>query len=528
MNTNENIVAIYCRLSKEDVNSGENESESIQNQKSILTSYSVNNNWDIYKIYCDEDYTGSDNNRPEWKQMLKDAENKKFNIILFKTQSRFSGDMEMVERYIHGVFLEWGVRFIGLVDNADTDVKGNKKSRQINSLINEWYLEDLSENIKSVFKNKMQNGEYLGTYPPYGYEKDTKIKNHLVIDKESSEIVKMIFNWSIEGYGAAKIARMLNDKNIPNPRKLQEIKGLKKIKMYDDNENGKWITTSIGDILHNQVYCGDVVQNKKNKLSYKIKKIVNVPKEDCIIIKNTHEAIIDRETFDYVQKNLTSKRKSTGTGKVHILSGKVFCYYCDKPMQKNHGTSKNTKDIGYLRCRDKYSYSMKNKCPTPNIRIDKVLEYIKLELLEKLKNYTKTKDLSILFLNKNSIKKQTICLQDINRIEKDIEKYEKTIKSLYVDKVNQIITEEQFIQFNKDFSEKIIQCKSKITTINKELQELKIESEKSKQTERCIDEFIKTNTLTKHIINTIITRITYGELKDENEGFILKINWSWD
>lgn len=159
-NMMDNIVAIYNRLSEEDKDklSKEEESRSIQNQKSMLVSYAISQGWEIYNIYSDDDYKGSDRSRPAFNQLLKDAESRKFNIVLCKSQARFTRELEMVEKIIHGQFIEWGIRFVGYADNADTDNKGNKKSRQINGLVNEWYLEDLSDNIKTVLTDHRKRG----------------------------------------------------------------------------------------------------------------------------------------------------------------------------------------------------------------------------------------------------------------------------------------------------------------------------------------------------------------------------------
>ena len=152
--------AIYCRLSEEDRNKQfeTDDSNSIQNQKTMLVQYTVEQGWELYDIYSDDDYTGSDRKRPEFNRLLADAEKRKFDIILCKTQSRFTRELELVEKYIHGLFPIWGIRFISIVDNADTANKGNKKSRQINGLVNEWYLEDMSDNIRSVLTNRRVDG----------------------------------------------------------------------------------------------------------------------------------------------------------------------------------------------------------------------------------------------------------------------------------------------------------------------------------------------------------------------------------
>ncbi|MCL2033896.1 MAG: recombinase family protein, partial [Oscillospiraceae bacterium] len=182
--------ALYCRLSEEDRNklAKTDDSESIQNQKTMLLQYAMDKGWDVYSIYSDDDYAGADRNRPAWGRLLQDAEDGKFSIILCKTQSRFTREMELVEKYIHGLFPVWGIRFVSIVDNADTENKGNKKARQINGLINEWYLEDMSDNIKSVLTSRRKNGFHIGSFALYGYRKDPDRKGHLLIDEEAAEI----------------------------------------------------------------------------------------------------------------------------------------------------------------------------------------------------------------------------------------------------------------------------------------------------------------------------------------------------
>ena len=218
MNT-KSKVAIYCRLSEEDRNKQHetDDSNSIQNQKSMLIQYVLEQGWEVYNIYSDDDYTGSDRRRPEFNKLLNDAEHRKFDIILCKTQSRFTRELELVEKYIHGLFPIWGIRFISIVDNADTANKGNKKSRQINGLVNEWYLEDMSENIRSVLTDRRKNGFHIGAFALYGYKKDPEQKGHLIIDEEAAAVVREVFTLFSQGYGKTAIARMLNDRGIPNP-----------------------------------------------------------------------------------------------------------------------------------------------------------------------------------------------------------------------------------------------------------------------------------------------------------------------
>ena len=272
-----NKVAIYCRLSSEDENksSPNDVSESIENQISMLTEYAKLHNMSIFDIYVDEDYSGADKNRPEWNELISDAENKKFNIVLCKHQSRFTRELEMVEKYIHDKFLEWNIRFVSIVDHADTEIVGNKKARQINGLINEWYLEDLSDNIRRTLNHKKQNGEWTGSFAPYGYMRDPDDKNHLMIDEEAAEVVREIFDMFLNGMGYLTIAQNLNNRGILNPANYKKSKGSK----YSNRDGNRqrvtgnlWTNDTIYYILRKEEYVGTLCQNKTENVSYKNKR----------------------------------------------------------------------------------------------------------------------------------------------------------------------------------------------------------------------------------------------------------------
>ena len=214
--SNEQICALYCRLSKEDENRRE-ESESITNQKAILTAFAAQHGWRIYKTYVDEDRSGADGRRPGFLAMLADAAAGRFGILLCKSQSRFTRDMEAVEKYIHGSFKQWGVRFVTVIDGADTENHGNKKARQINGLVNEWYLEDLSENVRTVLDCKRACGQYIGSFALYGYQKDPADHGKLKIDPEAAAVVRRIFALYQSGESMRAIAMRLNADGIAAP-----------------------------------------------------------------------------------------------------------------------------------------------------------------------------------------------------------------------------------------------------------------------------------------------------------------------
>lgn len=294
-------VAIYCRLSRED-KEAKDESESIQNQKQLLLRYAKENGWNVYKIYVDEDYSGADSGRPAFSQLLQDAERRLFSAVLCKTQSRFTRNIEDVERYIHGRFLELGIRFIAPLDNIDTAVRGNKKQRQLSGLINEWYLEDLSENIKTVFDLKRRNGQFIGSFPPFGYQKDPGDHNKLVVDPEAAGVVELIFRLYLRGYSPQQIADHLNAEGVPNPTDYKRLQGSPYQNGRQKYEGAGWNRTSIRRILQNQTYAGNMVQGKRQKASYKSKVLLSVPEDRWIIVKNTHPPIVSKSLFTRAQK----------------------------------------------------------------------------------------------------------------------------------------------------------------------------------------------------------------------------------
>ena len=202
--------AVYCRLSKEDEEKTARESESIRNQRALLLAWAAEHGYRIYRVYTDEDYSGIDRARPGFNAMLADARAGKFEVILAKTQSRFTRDMELVEKYLHGLFPEWGVRFIAVLDHVDTCDPAGKKARQINGLINEWYLEDLSGNVRAVLDHKRRSGSYIASFALYGYRKDPKDHSRLLPDEPAAQVVRQIFALYLQGNGAGRIAQTLN------------------------------------------------------------------------------------------------------------------------------------------------------------------------------------------------------------------------------------------------------------------------------------------------------------------------------
>lgn len=293
-----NRVALYLRLSKEDMQ-GDCVSESIKNQELLLRDFAKCNDWEIVKIYTDEDYSGLYDDRPAFSQMISDAYAGHFDIVVAKNQSRFTRNMIHMEKYLHEIFPRIGIRFIGVLDGIDTDKKTNKKARQIYALTNEWYCEDLSENIRMVFRKKMKAGQNLAAYAPYGYQKDVTDHHKLVIDEEAADIVRYIFKSTLKGMKISEIADRLDERNIRTPLEYRKQLEHKK----------QWSVSTIRKILSNPTYIGMLIQGKSERISYKDKRLRYIAPENWVCMKNHHEAIIEVEEYEQVQTIRHSRRK---------------------------------------------------------------------------------------------------------------------------------------------------------------------------------------------------------------------------
>jgi DNA invertase Pin-like site-specific DNA recombinase len=519
--------AIYCRLSKEDedkINRGD-DSASIQNQKLLLVDYAVVHEFAIYGIYSDDDYSGLDSDRPDFIRLIKDAKNGCFHTIICKTQSRFTRDMELVEKYIHGLFPLIGVRFIGVVDNVDTDIKGNKKARQINGLINEWYCEDLSENIRSVYKTKMEKGQFLGAYAPYGYNKDPKDKYKLIIDEGAAQVVRKIFTYSTQGYGIKQICYKLSEEKIPTPTVYKKNQGLNYENRLKDNTYGSrygiWAGTTIRQILTNRVYIGDMVQGKQKKVSYKSKKVVEVPPSEWIIVPNCHEPIIDKEVFELVQKQIKTRRYArTKEGEISLLAGKVKCLGCGSTLTKINGESK----YKYLNCQ-LYRRSNKQKCSPHCINYHKLIEILE----ERIKNIILTHinrnpPEESLFIDKDDKK---IILKKKNELfnyQEIEEKLKKALSNLYIDKCNGLITDSEYLELKNSINETRIKTSNKTLKFMTEVEELESKDNIQSKTEDLIRKYTDFAKLDHELINEFVDYIEVGEKDSENDQEVI-IHW---
>lgn len=439
--------AIYCRLSEEDKNkhSASDDSGSIQNQKAMLLQYAGEQGWDIYDIYSDDDYAGADRRRPEFNRLLRDAEQHRFDIVLCKTQSRFTRELELVETYLHGLFPVWGIRFVSVVDNADTASKGNKKSRQINGLVNEWYLEDMSENIRSVLTNRRQNGYHIGSFALYGYRKDPERKGCLVIDEEAAGVVREVFALFSQGYGKTAIARILNDRGIPNPTEYKRLHGLK-YRQPQGKNGALWSYSAVSRMLTNEIYIGNMVQGKYGSVSYKTKQNRPRPKSEWYCVEGTHEPVIEKELWDRVQAQIARRTKPCCSGTRGLFAGKARCAGCGYTMR-----SSKTRGKTYLKCPSRHM--SKAACPGAFISVDKLEQAVLSELQRILEEYLDREGLERREkLRKRKQNTGDRLTEEASTYRKRAGEYSKVIQSLYMDKVRGLLSERDYLEMSEKFT----------------------------------------------------------------------------
>ena len=515
-------VAIYCRLSEEDRNKQfeTDDSNSIQNQKAMLMQYAAEQGWELYNIYSDDDYTGSDRCRPEFNRLLKDAEARKFDIILCKTQSRFTRELELVEKYIHGLFPIWGIRFVSIVDNADTANKGNKKSRQINGLVNEWYLEDMSDNIRSVLTSRRQSGFHIGAFALYGYKKDPDQKGHLIIDEEAAAVVREVFTLFSQGYGKTAIARMLNDRGIPNPTEYKRLHGLR-YKQPTSKNSTLWKYFAIADMLVNEIYIGNMVQGKYGSISYKTKQNKPRPKESWYRVEGTHEPIIDRDLWDRVQKMVKERAKPFDIGTIGLFSRKARCANCGYVMRSSKNRGRH-----YLQCSNRHV--AKDACIGSFISVDKLEQMVIDELNRLSEEYLDKDDLerNIEFCQNLQGQKDAI-LSNIALYEKRVAELSKGIRELYMDKVKGLISAADYTEMSKDFLADRERLERLIADGHRQIDELDVKMEVGDNRKEIIEKYTHLEHLNREMVEILIDHIVVGKRIKGTKDVPIEIHWNF-
>ena len=501
MNNIDYKVGIYIRLSKEDEEKEKySESESIQNQRTLLMQYIKENKLNFISEYVDDGVSGTSFDRPAFNKMIEDIEQGKINMIITNDLSRLGRNYVQSGYYTETYFPEHNVRYIAILDNIDTGLdSANNDIAPFKSILNEMYAKDTSKKINSVLQSKRKQGEYLGT-APYGYKKDPENKYHLIKDEEAAKVVKTIFRMFLEGYGTMQIADYLSEQKIPIPSDYNKRnRGTKSITY------GLWAQSTVRFILSNEVYTGTVIQGKRKKISFKSKKFVDVPEEDWIRVPNMHEAIVSQEDYQRARRIIEDTKGSRVVENDYLFKGLLRCYDC-KGYIGIRSPDKNGNIYG--RCQRYGRYGKFDVCSPHNFNYQVFEESMIVVLREICKEYSNKKKLEE--IAKKSKSKEDKKLELENKIENyktQIKKETRKLELLYEDRLAEIITVENYIENANRIKNDVEDYQKRIKELKKELNGEDKQIDKNEKLNNLVDEFLNMEKPNKEIIREFIERI---------------------
>ena len=442
-NQGEKWTALYVRLSRDDENEGD--SNSIQHQIEILTKYCKDHAISRYQIYKDDGFSGTNFKRPGFLDMIGDIEAGLVNMVIVKDMSRFGRNYLEVGLYTEIRFPEMGVRFIAVNDGVDSDDQMGNDFTPFRNIINEWYAKDTSKKIRAVFRNKGMSGQRLAVNAPYGYIKGED--GHLLVDEETAPVVELIFQLCVEGNGPGKIARMLKEREIPTPGTIT-FQRTGQTSRYFPDDPCRWNPATVLSILGQDAYLGRTTNFKTTKLSYKSKKTVINSPDKWAVFEGTHEAIIDKETWEIVQKSREHRRRPTKMGEMGLFSGLAYCADCGAKLYHHRSITLTKEQESYI-CSN---YQSRKKCTAHYIRAV-VLEQLVLQNLQRVVAYAQEDENEFVrrvMENKTAVQRaeQEQAKRKLEKQERRISELDRIIQQLYEDRVSGALSAERFAKLS--------------------------------------------------------------------------------
>lgn len=474
------ITALYCRLSRDDELQGE--SNSITNQKSIISKYAKENGFQNTKFFVDDGYSGVSFTRPAFMELVELAEQGQIGTIIVKDHSRLGRNRLIVGQLLEEDFVRWGVRYIAIMDNIDT-AKGLSDFLPVQDWFNEMHAKNTSKKVRAVFRDKGMSGKPLTTVIPYGYRKNPDNASHWLIDEEAAEVVRRIFRLCIEGYGPTQIANILFSEGIPTPTEYWQAQG-RKTSILPAVPH-KWAARTVADILERLEYCGHTVNFRSTTRSFKDKTKIHRPKEEWKVFENTHKAIIDDETFALVQELRSHKRRPNRTGEVSMFSGLLYCADCGEKLYYSV-TNNYSREQAYFFCSN-YRKATEN-CTAHYIR-EKVIYQLVLESMQRVLFYVQAYendfvqgqlDKSTEEQKKELAKKR----RELSRAEKRIAELDVLFQRIYEDNISGKLTDERFTIMSASYEDEQKRLK-------KAAEQLRIDIEKQDDKTANISVFIQ-------------------------------------
>ena len=500
----EEITALYCRLSQDDKQEGD--SNSIINQKKILKKYALDRGYTNIQFYIDDGVSGTTFNRAGFQSMIADVEAGKVKRVIVKDMSRLGRDYLQVGMYTEIFFPEHDVHFIAVNDGVDSNQEDNEFT-PFRNIINEWYAKDTSKKIRAVKRSKGMAGEHIGSHPPYGYMKNPENKKEWIIDEEAAEVVREIFRLCVGGYGPTRIAHILTERKILCPTYYALEKGGKPRTALPADKY-TWNGPVVAKILDRMDYLGHTVNFKTHVKSYKVHKTIYNSPDQWKVFEGTHEAIIDKETFEIVQKIRAGKRRPTRMGEMPMFSGLLYCADCGRKLSFHRKADEPAEKHHYL-C-ENYRSNTAN-CTMHYIR-NVVVERIVLENLKEVIQYVSNyEDEFVQMIMDSDMRQRNRELAQkkkrLAEIQKRIGELDTIFQRIYEDNIIGKLSDERFMKMSKGYEDEQHTLQTEANEIQSELQQ---EEKKSVDVKRFLA-IVKKDTdlteLTPEILREFIDKI---------------------
>ena len=497
------ITALYCRLSRDDEQDGL--SGSIKNQQTILEKYAQENGFRNTRVFIDDGWSGTSFARPAFTEIMELAEKGRIGALIVKDHSRLGRNRLIVGQLLEEGFDSLGVRYIAIMDNIDT-AKGISDLVPMQDLFNEWHAKNTSQKVRNVFKSKGMSGAPLTTNPPFGYLKDPESRNGWIIDEAAAKIVRQIFSWCIDGLGPTQIAKRLKAAKMPTPTEHWGNIGRNCSKPPAIPYN--WCSATVADILSKQEYCGDTVNFRSTTKSFKNKKKIERPPEEWQIFKDTHPAIIDRETFALVQELRKHRRRPTKSGIVSPFSGLLYCADCGEKLYYSV-TNNYKREQAYFFCS---SYRKNSEVCSAHYIREKVVEQIVLESMQRIL-------LNVQAFEKEFARKQMDCYtedkkkqlaakhRELSKAKKRIAEIDTLIQKIYEDNASGKLSDERYATLSLSYEEEQKTLKAAVPEMQSFLE---TETDKTESLQRFIQkvkQITELKALTPELIHEFVDKI---------------------
>ena len=503
MSRTSRITALYERLSRDDDLTGE--SNSITNQKKYLEDYARRNGFENIRHFTDDGFSGVNFNRPGFQSLIKEVEAGNVETLIVKDMSRLGRNYLQVGFYTEVLFPQKNVRFLAINNSIDSNNASDNDFAPFLNIMNEWYAKDTSKKVRAVIRAKGMSGKSTCNCPPYGYVKDEQ--GNWLVEREAAGIVKKIYAMCIQGYGPMQISRKLNEMKAISPVVWKKKVGWK-YKLEKVERPELWTVTAVRRILSNPIYLGHTINFRTKKKSYKSHSVVFLPKEDWVIFENTHEAIIDQDTFDTVQKLREGvKRRLSIDGEMSMFSGLLYCADCGAKMYLNRHRG-SEKDC--FNCAS-YRKEKGRGCTSHYITLHAVEDIVLYDLQRVLGMARNNETEFIAMLQEKSKRMTKKDLSEKERAreeaERRIDALDRIIQNLYEDKVNGTLTEERFIKLSKNYENEQAELTNKLKILTNELATAQKETADLNKFMRLVKRYTEITELSPEIVRTFIDKI---------------------